>query len=122
MQGRAVTDKKTPRFTWKGYIINAIVAGLIVILPLGLLFLVLQFILGIAANLLQPLTGLLGTGFAKTSSFGKSEQRTPYYLPRAPKINTAPAINGSKCRRLSLNLTAMDGACESIAAAAVLSA
>jgi len=60
MQGRAVTDKKTPRFTWKGYIINAIVAGLIVILPLGLLFLVLQFILGIAANLLQPLTGLMG--------------------------------------------------------------
>ena len=65
MQGLVVTNEKTPRFTWKGYIINAIVAGLIVILPLGLLFLVLQFILGIAANLLQPLTSLMGLSVEK---------------------------------------------------------
>lgn len=60
MQGLVVTDEKIPGFTWKGYILNAIVGGLIVILPLGILFLVLQFILGIAANLLQPLTSLMG--------------------------------------------------------------
>lgn len=60
MQGVVVTDEKVPEFTWKTYILNAVIGGLIVILPLGILFLVLQFILGIAATLLQPLTGLLG--------------------------------------------------------------
>jgi uncharacterized membrane protein len=60
MKDIVITDKVEPGFTWKSYIINAIVGGLIVILPLGILFMVLQFILGIAATLLQPLTGLMG--------------------------------------------------------------
>ncbi len=60
MKDLIITDKTVPPFTWKGYILNAIVGGLIVILPLGILFLVLQFILGIAATLLQPLTSLMG--------------------------------------------------------------
>ncbi|WP_367388180.1 DUF502 domain-containing protein [Lewinella sp. LCG006] len=60
MKGLVVTENKVPPFTWKNYLLNAIVGGLIVILPLGILFLVFQFILGIAATLLQPLTALMG--------------------------------------------------------------
>lgn len=60
MKGLVTVAEKTPRFTWRDYALNAIVGGLIVILPLGILFLALQFILSIAATLLQPLTALFG--------------------------------------------------------------
>lgn len=54
------TEKTAIPYDWKDFILNTVVGGLVVILPLGILFLVLQFILGIAAALLQPLTSLMG--------------------------------------------------------------
>ncbi len=54
------SPKPVPVVTWKEFILSTIVGGLIIVLPLGILFLALQFVLGIAASLLQPFTGLLG--------------------------------------------------------------
>ena len=60
MKGLVANQQKIPGFTFKDYVLSAVIGGLIVILPLGILFLAFQFVLGIAASILQPLTNLLG--------------------------------------------------------------